>query len=124
VIILKKETKKFEKAMRTIIKAVINNEPISEPVKNNTEALHECISREYIAGVKFGRSQTGEVFTDFTHAYVRYKGIEFLENKHPNLRYHLNFIFSIVSIILSTLSVAFSFLSKYFDIVAAFHRIF
>lgn len=121
---MNKKTKEFEKIMRKIIRAVIAGESLTEFCKTDSEQVCECIERQYIGGITYGRSMTGEAHFNLQKPFVRYKGIEFLENKHPNLKSNVTFVFSICSIILSALSVTVSFLAQYIDISNVLHQLF
>lgn len=82
---MKKKTKEFEKDMRDILTKILNKGSLSDYFEKNPEPLCECIDRQYISGIRYGRSIDGKPHFDLQKSmYIRYKGIEFLENKHPN----------------------------------------
>lgn len=121
---MKKNTRKFEKTMREIIKCVIDKQPLTEHCTNNSEQLCECIDRGYIGGITYSRSEAGNAFFDLSELFIRYKGIEFLENKHPELKSNAQLFFSIFSTIVSVLALIVSFLSKYIDIQTVLNQYF
>ncbi len=121
---MKKNTRKFEKTMREIIKRVIDKQPLAEHCTDNPEQLCECIDRGYIGGITYSRSEAGNAFFDLSEPFIRYKGIEFLENKHPEFKSNGRFYLSIFSTIVSVLALIVSFLSKYIDIQTVLNQYF
>lgn len=121
---MKKNTRKFEKSMRIIIRRIIDNQPFSEFYTDNPEPLCECIDREYIGGIVYGRAMNGTAHFTLTKPFVRYKGIEFLESKHPEFKSNGRFYLSIFSAIVSVLALIVSFLSQYIDIQTVLNQYF
>ncbi len=121
---MKKNTRKFEKTIREIIKCVIDKQPLTEHCTKNSEQLCECIDREYIGGIVYGRSMNGAAHFTLTKPFVCYKGIEFLENKHPEFKSNGRFCLSIFSAIVSVLALIVSFLSQYIDIQTVLNQYF
>lgn len=121
---MKKNTRKFEKSMRMIIRRIIDNKPFPEFYTDNPEPLCECIDREYIGGIVYGRAMNGVAHFTLTKPFVRYKGIEFLENKHPEFKSNIHLFLSIFSTIVSILALVVSFLSQYIDIQTVLNQYF
>lgn len=121
---MKKNTRKFEKSMRIIIRRIIDNKPFPEFYTDNPEPLCECIDREYLGGISYSRSENGAAFFDLSDPFVRYKGIEFLENKHPEFKSNVHLFLSIFSTIVSILALVVSFLSRYIDIQTVLNQYF
>ena len=112
---MKKNTRKFEKTMREIIKCVIDKQPLTEHCTNNSEQLCE---------ITYSRSEAGNAFFDLSEPFIRYKGIEFLENKHPEFKSNAQLFLSIFSTVVSVLALIVSFLSKYIDIQTVLNQYF
>lgn len=121
---MKKNTRKFEKSMREIIKCAVDKHSLNEYCTINPEPLCECIDREYIGGISYSRSENGTAFFDLSDPFVRYKGIEFLENKHPDFKSNAQLFLSIFSTFVSLLALVVSFLSQYIDIQTVLNQYF
>ena len=113
---MKKNTKKFEKDMREIIKKVIKKQSLAYFFKENPEPLCECIDRGYIGGITYDRALAGNAVFVTSCPFARYQGIEFLENRHPKFRSNAQLFLSISSTIVSVLALMVAFLSNYIDI--------
>lgn len=110
---MKKKTKEFEKDMRDILTKILNKGSLSDYFEKNPEPLCECIDRQYISGIRYGRSIDGKPHFDLQKSmYIRYKGIEFLENKHPNLKSNVQLAISVLSGIISIFALVVSVLSN------------
>lgn len=110
---MKKKTKEFEEDMRDILTKILNKGSLSDYFEKNPEPLCECIDRQYISGIDYRRTADGEPFFDISETvYIRYKGIEFLENKHPNLKSNVQLAISVLSGIISIFALVVSVLSN------------
>lgn len=116
---MRRKTKDFEKIMRSIIQTIYTTNNISDDFCNEyPEQLAECVERQFISGVVCGRSMANTLHFTIQNPTVTYKGLDFLENKHPNRKSNITLFVSIVAIILSGLSVAVAFLSNYESILS------
>lgn len=122
---MKQKTRKFEKVMREIIDVIYSTNKLPLDYCNKyPEQLAECIERKFIRGVSFTSSMSNVLRFTVQNPVVTYKGLEFLENKHPDLKSNITLFVSIVAIVLSGLSVAVAFFSAYTDIAESFHLLF
>ena len=78
---MKKNTRKFEKSMRIIIRRIIDNQSFSEFYTDNPEPLCECIDREYIGGIVYGRTMNGSAHFAFLFLETEF------QTAHTKLRY-------------------------------------
>lgn len=122
---MKSKTKNFEKIMRNIIQTIYLTNDISDDFcKQYPEHLAECVERQFISGVSCSRTMGNTLYFTVQNPVVTYKGLDFLENKHPDRKSNITLAVSIVAIILSGLSVAVAFLAAYKDIVETLRLLF
>lgn len=122
---MKHKTREFEKIMREIIDVIYSTNKLPPNCCDKyPEQLAECIERKFIRGVSVTSSMSNALHFTIANPVVTYKGLEFLENKHPDLKSNITLAASIVAIVLSALSVAVAFFSAYTDIAESFRILF
>lgn len=122
---MKSNTKDFEKVMRNIIEALYTTGKLpNNCCDQHSEQLAECVRREYVRGIICSQSMMNTLHFTVQNPVVTYKGLDFLENRHPNRKSNITLAVSIVAIILSGLSVAVAFLAAYKDIAETLRLLF